>query len=181
MSGLLLLPPGTLPDARRVLAARALRAFTDGYVALLLPYYLTLLGYSALQIGVIITATLLGSGMMTLTIGFIAHRFHSRTLLAAASLQMLATGMVMMWVSDFWPLLLVAFMGTINPSNGDVSVFLPLEQALLTHTTPAKSRTALFARYSLLAGLAAAVGAQAAALPVVMAHFFAIGEQSAIQ
>ena len=43
----LLLPPGTLPDARTVLAARALRAFADGFVSLLLPYYLTLLGYSS--------------------------------------------------------------------------------------------------------------------------------------
>ena len=39
------------------------------YVALLLPYYLTLLGYSALQIGVIATATLLGSGLLTLLVG----------------------------------------------------------------------------------------------------------------
>ena len=36
-------------------------------------------------------------------------------------------------------------------------MFLPLEQALLTHTAPAPSRTALFARYSLIAGLAASV------------------------
>ena len=61
MLGFSLLPKGTLPDAQRLLAARALRGFTDGYVALLLPYYLTLCGYSPLQIGVIITATLLGS------------------------------------------------------------------------------------------------------------------------
>jgi len=42
-----LLPPGTLPDARVLLGARALRAFGDGFVSLLLPYYLTLLGYGA--------------------------------------------------------------------------------------------------------------------------------------
>ena len=69
----MLLPPGTQPDAKRLLAARALRAFTDGYVALLLPYYLTLLGYSALQIGVIITATLLGSGVTTLSAAQSGH------------------------------------------------------------------------------------------------------------
>ena len=60
------LPPGTSPDAALILAARGIRAFTDGYVALLLPYYLTLLGYSALQVGLIATATLLGSGLLTL-------------------------------------------------------------------------------------------------------------------
>lgn len=176
-----LLPPGTQPDARLLLAARALRGFTDGYVALLLPYYLSLLGYSALQIGFIITATLLGSGAMTLSIGLIAYRYRSRTLLSAASLLMMATGLSMAMVTDFWPLLIVAFMGTINPSGGDVSVFLPLEQSLLTTTTPAASRTALFARYSLIAGLAAAAGAQAAAIPALAAQWLGFGEKHAIQ
>lgn len=176
-----LLPPGTLPDARRLLAARALRAFADGYMALLLPYYLTLLGYSPLKIGIIVTATLLGSGMMTLGTGFVAHRFGTRRLLSMASLLMLATGISIVLVNDFWPLLIVAFMGTVNPSNGDVSVFLPLEQALLTHTAPAPSRTALFARYSLIAGLCAAAGAQAAALPALAAQWSSYGEKSAIQ
>jgi MFS family permease len=90
----LLLPPGTLPDARLLLAARALRAFGDGYVSLLLPYYLTLLGYSALEIGLLVTATLLGSGLMTLAIGFIAHRHSTRHLLLAASVLMALTAKV---------------------------------------------------------------------------------------
>jgi MFS family permease len=181
MLGFSLLPKGTLPDAQRLLAARALRGFTDGYVALLLPYYLTLCGYSPLQIGVIITATLLGSGVMTLGAGLIAYRFHNRTLLSAAALLMMLTGIGMAAVTDFWPLLIVAFVGTINPSNGDVSVFLPLEQSLLTTTTPAPSRTALFARYSLIAGLAAAAGAQAAALPALAAPWLGLTDKGAIQ
>jgi hypothetical protein len=66
------LPPGVLPDATLLLWARGLRAFGDGYVSLLLPYYLTLLGFGGLEIGVIVTATLLGSGAMTLGVGLIA-------------------------------------------------------------------------------------------------------------
>ncbi len=181
MLGFQLLPAGTLPDAKRLFAARALRAFADGYVALLLPYYLTLLGYSALDIGILITATLLGSGAMTLGTGLIAHRYRSRSLLAAASLLMAATGILITLATDFWPLLIIAVIGTINPSNGDVSVFLPLEQTLLTHTTPAQSRTALFARYSLVAALAAAIGAQAAALPDLAARVAGIDIKTAIQ
>jgi MFS family permease len=179
--GFQLVPAGTLPDAYRVFAARALRAFVDGYIALLLPYYLTLLGYDALEIGILITATLLGSGALTLGAGLIAHRYRSRSLLVAASLLMAATGVGITLVSDFWPLFIVAIIGTINPSSGDVSVFLPLEQTLLTHTTPAASRTALFARYSLIAALAAAVGAQAAALPALAASVAGVDIKTAIQ
>src|SRR5215510_13450084 len=113
-----LLPPGTLPEARLLIAARALRAFGDGYVSLLLPYYLTLLGFSALEVGIVATATLLGSGLMTLGVGLIAHRHAGRDLLRIASLIMLATGFAIVLVADFWPLLLVAVLGTLNPSSG---------------------------------------------------------------
>jgi len=165
----LLLPPGTLPDARLLLAARALRAFGDGYVSLLLPYYLNLLGYSALEIGLLVTATLLGSGLMTLAIGFIAHRHSTRHLLLAASLLMALTGLTASIFTDFWPLLIIAVIGTLNPSASDVTPFSPLEQTLLARATTPQSRTALFARYSLIGALIAAVGAQAAGVPDLFA------------
>ena len=95
------IPPGVLPDARLLLWARGLRAFGDGYVSLLLPYYLTLLGFSALEIGAIVTATLLGSGLMTLGVGFIAHRFRQRALLEIAALMMAATGIAFVLTDRF--------------------------------------------------------------------------------
>jgi MFS family permease len=176
-----LLPPGTLPDARALLTARALRAFGDGFVSLLLPYYLLLLGYSALQVGLLVTATLLGSGLMTLGVGFIAHRHSTRHLLLFASLLMIATGLAMPAFTEFWPLLVIAVIGTLNPAANDVTLFSPLEQTLLTRAAPAQSRTALFARYSLIGALVAALGAQAAGLPDLMAARGAVDPLPAIR
>lgn len=176
-----ILPPGTRADAAFILWSRALRAFGDGYMSLLLPFYLTLLGFNALEVGVIVTGTLLGSGVMTLVIGIIAHRYRGTALLRAASLLMAATGVAFIFVTDFWPLLLIAFVGTLNPSSGDVSVFLPLEQALLAQTVTARSRTALFARYSLIGALVGAIGAQAAGVPAVAQQWFAIDLKAALQ
>ncbi|TCG02793.1 MFS transporter, partial [Paraburkholderia steynii] len=59
----------------------------------------------------------------------------------------------------------VAFVGTLNPSSGDVSLFLPLEHARLAESATGDARTALFARYSLVGALSAALGALAAGLP----------------
>ena len=162
----LLLPPGTLPDARTVLAARALRAFGDGFISLLLPYYLTLLGYSAWEVGLLVTATLLGSGLMTLGIGLIAHRHSIRHLLLLASLLMVATGLAVPMLTAFWPLLVVAVVGTLNPAAGDVTLFSPLEQTLLTRAATAQSRTALFARYSLIGALIAALARRPPDCPI---------------
>lgn len=175
------LPPGVLPDAKLLLWARGLRAFGDGYVSLLLPYYLTLLGYSAFEIGAVFTATLLGSGIMTLGMGFIAHRYRQRKLLEVATILMIITAFAFLLTADFWPLMLVAAVGTINPSSGDVSIFRPLEQAMLTRTVEAQYRTSLFAHYSLIGALIGAVGAQSAALPEVFTQWLAMDMKFAVQ
>jgi len=113
--------------------------------------------------------TLLGSGVLTLWVGLRAYRHDYRTLLLLATALMAVTGIGFAVLSDFWPLLLVAFVGTLNPSGGDVSVFLPLEHAMLARTADDHRRTALFARYSLAGTLAAAVGTLFAGLPDMVA------------
>ena len=144
---------------------RGLRAFVDGYVAVLLPVYLLALGFGNWEVGLLSTATLLGSALATVAVGTWGHRVHHRRLLLAAALLMAATGLSFAGLSAFWPLLTVAFVGTLNPSSGDVSVFLPLEHARLAEAAHGNARTALFARYSLTAALCAAFGALAAAAP----------------
>ncbi len=160
-----LLPHGAHPSASPLLLGRALRAFADGYVAVLLPAYLIALGLSTWEVGILATATLLGSALATLAIGAWGHRFHHGHLLLGAALLMAATGFAFAASTTFWPLMLVAFVGTLNPSSGDVSLFLPLEHARIAEATEGDSRTALFARYSLMGSLLSAFGALAAAVP----------------
>lgn len=159
------LPAGASDDAAVLLAARGIRAFGDGFVSVLLPLHLTTIGLSAQRIGVLTTATLLGSAALTLLVGQIAVRWSRVSLLLRASLLMIVTGLGFAALDSFWPLLLVAFMGTLNPSSGDVSVFLPTEQSLLPQTVELSQRTALFARYSLIGSLIGAVGALMAGVP----------------
>jgi MFS family permease len=161
---------GATEDAAVLLRTRAVRAFGDGFVSVLLPLHLTSLGLSTTRIGLVVTATLVGSAALTLLVGLVAYRMGRRALLLRVSVLMMLTGLGFAFVHDFWPLMLVAFLGTLNPSSGDVSVFLPTEQALLPQTVTAESRTALFARYSLMGTLFAAFGALAAGVPEFLAN-----------
>ena len=168
----MILPAGTAPEVRLLLVGRGLRAFVDGYVAVLLPAYLLALGFGTWEVGLLSSATLLGSALATLAVGAWGQHFHHRHLLLAAALLMAVTGLSFAGLSAFWPLLLVAFVGTLNPSSGDVSVFLPLEHARLADTAQGSvhiTRTTLFARYSLTGALCAAVGSLAAAVPEALA------------
>lgn len=167
-----LMPASATADARTLLVTRALRGFADGAVSVLLADYLSLIGLSPLQIGAIITGTLLGSAALTLAFGLLGHRLGLRRLLLAASALMFATGLGFLGVTAFWPLFVVAVAGTLNPSAGDVSVFLPAEQAALSGTVEGRDRTGLFARYNLSGNLAGALGALASGLPVAAARRF---------
>jgi MFS family permease len=164
-----------------LLTARGIRSFGDGLISLVLPVYLLELGYGAVATGIIATSTLLGSALLTLLVGLSAGRAPGRTFLIGAALLMASTGVAFAVVSDFWPLVVIAFVGTLNPSSGDVSVFVPLEQAELARAIPNRDRTRLFARYSFIGSVMAAVGALAAGLPEGAAKFFGTDTKLALQ
>ena len=164
-----LLPKGVEPPITRLLLARGLRGFADGCMAVLLPAYLLALGFGKLDVGLLSSATLAGSAIATLALGTWGHRAAPNRLLRGAALLMAATGAAFAGFSSFWPLAVVAFLGTLNPSSGDVSLFLPLEHARLAGAAAGHARTALFARYSLVGALSAALGALAAGVPAWLA------------
>lgn len=176
-----LFPETATSDAKRLVWAKGLRAVGDGYVSILLPAYLMALGNSPFDVGVLTTATLLGSASLTLLTGMTISRFGHRRALLAASALMILTGLGFATVQAFWPLLLIAFVGTLNPSSGDVSVFLPMEQSLLTRSVADKDRTDLFARYSLAGALMGAFGTLLAAVPERAAAGLSITFVDAVQ
>jgi MFS family permease len=151
--------------ATRILFTRALRDFGDGYVAILLPVYLSALGFAAVEVGFIATAALLGSALLTLAIGLIGGRHDLRRLLITSSALMAATGAALSFAQDFAFIALVAFAGTANPSAGSVSIFVPLEHAMIAGTVGDTERTKIFSRYSFVGAFAGALGSLAAASP----------------
>src|SRR5262245_25105063 len=130
-------PPTTQDDARLptvffVNGARALRDFGDGFTVVLLPVYLTALGLGPFEVGVVASLALFGSALTTLAVGLLGARANQRRLLIAASALMVVTGLAFAVSSNYAVVLLVALIGTINPSAGSVSIFVPLEHAVLS-------------------------------------------------
>jgi MFS family permease len=157
-------------------ATRTVRSFSDGFVSVLLASYLAGIGFSDVRIGAIATATLLGTAGATLLVGAVTDRLGRKRVLAYATLLAAATGIGFASTETFALLLLIAIVGTLNPSAGDVSVFLPVEQAVLPQTVEPARRTHLFARYNLFGTLAAAAGALFAATPELAHHWFSWDE-----
>jgi len=162
-------PQSATADARRLLATRALRGLADGAVSVLLPGYLTAIGFSPLRVGAIVFGTLLGSAALTLWVGLATDRLGRRRVLLAACALMLLTGIGFATTTAFWPLFVVAVVGTLNPSAGDVSLFLPVEQAALAEAAEPRDLTAMFALYNVAGAMAGAFGALASGVPAILA------------
>jgi MFS family permease len=159
----------TSPLTNRLYAARALRGFGDGFAIIILPAYLTALGHDAAVVGIVATASLLGTAALTLAVGMIAPRHDLRALMLLGAGLMAVTGIAFPNVEQLAVIALVAFIGTINPSAGDLGVLVPLEHAMLARGAADKERTRVFARYSLVGALSTAAGSLAASLPDLLA------------
>lgn len=164
------LPPRLRLDTASSLSlARALRDFGDGFAAVIMPVYLTMLGLGPAQIGIVATLALLGSASLTLLIGAYGNRFGERRLLLAASTMMLLTGIGFALVADYVLILPLAFVGTLNPGAGNTSAFVPPEHSWLSRSVTDEKRTTAFARYGLIGSMAGAAGSLAAGSPELLA------------
>jgi MFS family permease len=151
--------------------ARGVRGLGDGFTVILLPAYLSAIGLSPAQIGIIATASLLGTAALTLGIGWIAPRHDLRSLLLIGAFLMTCTGLAFATIEYFPFIVIAAFVGTINPSSSDIGMLVPLEHAMLARGASDRDRTSAFARYSLVGALSMAAGSLAAAIPDLMVSF----------
>jgi MFS family permease len=148
-------------DSARLILARALRGFADGALVILVSRWLVDAGRAG-ELGALTFTALLGSALATLAAGLVAHRFAPRTLLIASCALLSLTGAGMALApSPLW-LLAIVFVGTFNPGDSDLSLFLPIEQALLAETGDAESRASRFAYYNVAGAVGMMMGSQAA-------------------
>ncbi|MBO0759190.1 MAG: MFS transporter, partial [Bradyrhizobiaceae bacterium] len=161
----LVIPMDRRRDLFLLYAARAARNFGDGFAVIVLPAYLEEIGLGPTEIGAVAAAALLGSALLTLAMGFFAVRLDLRTLLLAGALLMVATGLAIPNLVGVVEIAIAVFIGTMNPTTGDVGVLVPIEHAMLAREASDEERTRVFARYSLIGAIATAAGALAAATP----------------
>ena len=157
-----------MPTPRNILflyAARGVRGFGDGFATITLPAYLIAIGYDPVRIGLVVAASLLGTAVLTLGIGAIASRFDLRTLMLLGAVLMILTGLAFPNFRNIAVIMFIGFVGSINPSGGDLGVLVPLEQATLAGNVTDDQRTHAFAHYSLTGALLTALGALGAAAP----------------
>ncbi len=152
-------------DGKLIILARAVRAFAQGSVAVILAIYLEKLGFGLVEIGAFISIGLVGTAVYAFLVGLFASGVGFRRLLVAFGLGSAVMGVALAFTNSFPLLSVMALLTSFSASGGGGSAVQPLELASLPETAPAHRRTDVFAVYDIAATVATALGALAAGLP----------------
>jgi MFS family permease len=139
-------------------ATRGIRAVGDGLMSASFVTLLTARGLNA-NVGLVTTATLLGSAGALLLVTRFPAVFQPHRVLITMSLLMAVTGFVFAGTGVLALLVVAALLGPLNPSSGDVSPFLPAEQTIVSGGFDGPARTRALARFALIASAGTAAGA----------------------
>jgi len=145
-------------DGRLLFITRSLRLFAYGALAVILVVYLTSLGLSALQTGLLLTLILVGDTAVSLYLTTRADRLGRRRMLIIGAMLMVAAGLTFAWTRNFLLLIVAGTIGVISPSGNEVGPFLSIEQAALAQVVSPAARTTVFAWYTLAGSFATAAG-----------------------
>jgi MFS family permease len=149
-------------DGWLLFATRFIRLFAYGSLSVVLVFYLTGLGLTESRIGLLLSLTLVGDTLVSLYLTTQADRIGRRRMLMIGAALMSGAGLAFAFSRTFWLLLLAGTIGVISPSGHEVGPFLSIEQAALSHVVTERTRTRVFAWYTLAGSLATALGALAA-------------------
>jgi MFS family permease len=159
-------------DGRLILAARIIRTFGYGFLSVILSIYLALIGFNGVQVGLILSTSLINGILFNVIASYYADKLGRRNLLIIYSLLMFSSGIIFFVTDDYIALIVAAFVGTINVTGSETSAFLSIEQAILPRTIKdIKKRNMLFALYNLAGTLAMSAGILLSGLPTVVQQY----------
>jgi len=151
-------------DGRLIFLEKTVRTVPYGFLGVIFGVYLDQLGFTKVAIGIVLTATVLSSGLYTFVISFVADRIGRRKTLVFFALTDFVAGTLLFVSTDWWAPVLAGIVGNMTVGAGEVGPFLSLEQAILPRTSRSDRRTLAFSVYNFVGYGAASAGALLAGL-----------------
>ena len=153
------------PDVRRVLLAQSLRAFAYGFGAIMVGTTLRERRFSALEVGGVLAAALVGMALASVAIGRYGDRLGRRRCYVALYVALAVTGVTFAFATPLYLLVIVVLSGALSTDVVESGPFTSLEQAMIATDLAGRSRLRGFGLYNAVAAASGALGALAAGLP----------------
>lgn len=146
-------------ELRLLFVSKSVRLFGFGFLAVMLVTFLATLNFTATQIGLLFSMTLIGDAAISLFITSNADRVGRRKMLLIGAVLSLTTSAIFCAVKSYWLLMLAATLGVISPAGNEVGPFMAIELSAIAQLTSEESRTSLMAWYNLVSSFSSAIGA----------------------
>ena len=161
-------------DLRFLVVARSIRALAFGYLRIVLPIYLSRLGYSVVQIGVLLSLETAIAYLLTIPMTALADRYGRRLILMLSGGFLALYGVVFASTTDYFLLLLGTAIGAGAAQGG---AFSGIEQALVADKSRLASRTKVYSAFEVCFGACFSLGAFLAGLPDALHESFGLGSE----
>ena len=145
--------------------ATAVRALDYSFLSVFLGVYVSVLGFSALQAGMVFSAIMAGGALSNLIASWKGDVIGRRRLLLAMTVLMAGGGALFAVAENEWQLAAIGLFAMTTTTGGDRTAFVSLDTAILAQSTPDRQRTLVFSFYNLVGFVTKAVGALLIAVP----------------
>jgi MFS family permease len=157
-------PEGFNRDLRLLTYSMAFRRVSMGFLQVVRAIYFSLLGYSPVQIGFLLSIATFVSALHSIVFGYLSDRFGRKVFFILggifASLRMVIFAMS----SDFWFLALAQGIGALGEGAGAGQ---PVVSAYISDKSEVLDRPKIFSTLAVTNALAATVGSLLAGLPAI--------------
>ncbi len=151
-----------------VVTARLFMSASRALAGVVVPVYLAMIGFSALQLGELAVAVGIATAVLSTAIGLASDRVGRKPFLVAVPLLAALAGVVFAFSRAPAVLFLAASVGSFGRGTGAgagmVGPYQPAEQALVTEITPPVRRNVAFGRLAFASSVGALIGGPLALL-----------------
>jgi MFS family permease len=156
-------------DLTLLLSARTLVSTGRALAGIVTPIYLTKIGYSGVELGVLFAVTAVVSGALTACVGLLADRYGCKPFLLIFPLLTALAAIAYLVTAATLPIFVFSALGTVGrgagAGGGGVGPYVPAEQALVTATVSHENRSAAFGLFAFVSTIGALLGGLLAGLP----------------
>ncbi len=168
------LPVWLTRDVGWIMASRATRSLSQGYLGVIVPLYLVHLKFTAFSLGELSTVGAIVSALLTLAVSVLADQYGRKPFLIIFPLLTAVGAIVFIATRNFGVILAASAVGTISRGGGggggagSGGPLYPAEQALIAGHTGTTNRNTVFSAFSFTSTLAGAAGALLAGIPELL-------------
>jgi MFS family permease len=165
VTSLIHVPEGFDRDIRLLTSSMFTRRIVMGFLQVVRAIYFALLGYTAVEIGLLLSLATIVSAVQQISFGYLCDRYGRKPFLVLGTVFATMRMVIFALSTDFWMLALGQGLGAMGEGAGAGQ---PVVSGYITDKTEATQRPSVYSAMAITNGLAASIGSAFGGLPVYL-------------